>query len=137
MDRCNSNKKWFFLWEYWCCYEKSCVCEFVGLKEVWSSAFDFHASDNISSPAGKQFIRPSGVLFNGSLQAETLWRLLCCDRHADHKNISASSLNNALKNNCDKPYSEIYFHCFTVFDTMQMIPLHPDHACKTLKNFMG
>ena len=31
------------------------------MKKVRTAAFDFHVSDNISSPAGKQFIRPSGV----------------------------------------------------------------------------
>lgn len=42
-------------------------------KGVRASAFNFHSSDNISSPAGQQFIRPSGTLFDRSLQAETVF----------------------------------------------------------------
>ena len=39
-------------------------------------------ADNVSSPVGKQFIRPSGLLFNGSPQAETEFRALDCGQHA-------------------------------------------------------
>lgn len=103
-----------------------CVWVWRGWR-VWTSAFDFQASDNISSPAGKQFIRPSGVLFNGSLQATTVLWPLYCGQHADHKWISKSSSNKAFKNNYEphlKPVSSRWSHCLTVYDPMQMIPLH-------------
>lgn len=42
------------------------------MKKVLASAFDFHASDNISSPVGTQFIWVSGAPVNGILQAIVL-----------------------------------------------------------------
>lgn len=42
-----------------------CVCVFRLLHLIFMTL-----TDNISSPVGKQFIRPSAVLFNGSLRAE-------------------------------------------------------------------
>lgn len=41
----------------------SIVCVWVCVLEREASAFNFHSSDNISSPAAQQFIRPSGVFF--------------------------------------------------------------------------
>lgn len=79
-----------------------CVCGWWGCwKRVWTSAFDSHASDNISSPAGKQFIRPSGVLFNRGLQAETVFGLVCADQHADLEGISNTLSNKDHENNCE------------------------------------
>lgn len=115
-----TNNEWF-LGECWCWENIVCVCEFGGVKRVWTSAFDFHASDNISSPAGKQFIRPSGALFNGSLQATAVLGLLCCGRHADHQRVAFKQCLQKTTVSTEphlKPVSSAYSHCLTVYDSI-------------------